>query len=149
MYQSVLAIKNAAQSFLRPGIKKSDYEKLVRIRTHEELIKLGLASENTLIWSSISRSQVHTSEKNALQTSTKDISRTYFPHSASHFLGLDVHDSGSKEEIFREGMTITCEPGIYIPEEGIGIRLEDDILITKDGCENLSQCIPIECFLLW
>ena len=70
----------------------------------------------------------------------------YYPHSTSHFLGLDVHDTGSRESIFTLGMVITCEPGIYIPEEGIGIRLEDDILITEDGCENLSKSISLDYF---
>jgi Xaa-Pro aminopeptidase len=71
------------------------------------------------------------------------LSRKYYPHSTSHFLGLDVHDVGGREEILRPGMVITCEPGIYIPDEGIGIRLEDDILITDDGCENLSKNIDL------
>lgn len=69
------------------------------------------------------------------------LSRRYYPHSTSHFLGLDVHDIGSREEILAPGMVITCEPGIYIREEGIGIRLEDDILVTESGCENLSKSI--------
>jgi Xaa-Pro aminopeptidase len=54
-----------------------------------------------------------------------------------------VHDVGSREEVFKPGMVITCEPGIYIPEEGIGIRLEDDILITENGYENLSKDIAL------
>ncbi len=71
------------------------------------------------------------------------LSRLYYPHSTSHFLGLDVHDVGERDDIFVPGMVITCEPGIYIPEERIGIRLEDDILITVSGCENLSKSIPL------
>jgi Xaa-Pro aminopeptidase len=62
---------------------------------------------------------------------TMEISRKYYPHSTSHFLGLDVHDTGERDDVFEAGMVITCEPGIYIREEGIGIRLEDDIRITE------------------
>jgi len=69
--------------------------------------------------------------------------RTYFPHAISHGLGIDVHDSLGGFESFQPGMVLTVEPGIYIPEEGIGVRIEDDILVTKDGYENLSAALPI------
>jgi len=65
--------------------------------------------------------------------------RKYFPHSISHGLGIDVHDSLGGPETFQPGMVLTVEPGIYIPEEKIGVRIEDDILITETGHENLSQ----------
>jgi Xaa-Pro aminopeptidase len=65
----------------------------------------------------------------------------YYPH-ISHHLGLDVHDTGDPRAKFEPGMVVTCEPGLYLREEGIGIRLEDDILITADGCEVLSRDIP-------
>jgi len=68
--------------------------------------------------------------------------RTYFPHAISHGLGIDVHDSLGAPEVFLPGMVLTVEPGIYIPEEGIGVRIEDDILITEAGHENLSQKLP-------
>jgi len=64
--------------------------------------------------------------------------RKYFPHAVSHGLGIDVHDSLGAPEVFLPGMVLTVEPGIYIPEEGIGVRIEDDILITETGHENLS-----------
>lgn len=64
--------------------------------------------------------------------------RRYFPHSVSHGLGVDVHDSLGAPEFFQVGMVLTVEPGIYIPEEGIGIRIEDDILVTGKGNTNLS-----------
>ena len=68
--------------------------------------------------------------------------RRYFPHAISHGLGIDVHDSLGAPRYFRPGMVLTVEPGIYIPEEGIGVRIEDDILITEMGHENLSRKLP-------
>lgn len=64
--------------------------------------------------------------------------RTYFPHSIGHGLGIDVHDALGRPRAFEPGMVMTVEPGIYIPEEGIGVRIEDDILVTDDGHRNLS-----------
>ena len=65
----------------------------------------------------------------------------YYFHSIGHFLGLDTHDVGQYDLDLSEGMVITIEPGLYIKEEGIGIRVEDNILITKDGSINLSKKI--------
>jgi Xaa-Pro aminopeptidase len=70
--------------------------------------------------------------------------KKYFPHGTGHFLGIDVHDIGARYGKLDEGMVITCEPGIYIAEEGLGIRIENDILITKNGPVNLMAGIPIE-----
>lgn len=64
--------------------------------------------------------------------------RSYFNHMTSHFLGLDAHDVGSRQAVFEPGMVLTCEPGIYIAEEGIGVRIEDDVLITAGGNRLLS-----------
>lgn len=74
--------------------------------------------------------------------SDTDTYRRYFPHAVSHGLGVDVHDSLGAPRYFRPGMVLTVEPGIYIPEEGIGVRIEDDILITAKGAENLSRKLP-------
>ena len=65
-------------------------------------------------------------------------------HGTSHFIGLDVHDVGSKDQEIEPGMVFSCEPGIYIQEEGIGIRLENDILVTKNNPVDLMSDIPIE-----
>lgn len=67
--------------------------------------------------------------------------RKYFPHAISHGLGIDVHDSLGAPTHFKPGMVLTVEPGIYIPEEGIGVRIEDDILITDEGAKNLSGAL--------
>ena len=65
-------------------------------------------------------------------------------HGTSHFLGLDVHDVGIKDEPFKPGMMLTCEPGLYIPEENMGIRIENDVLVTENGPVDLMGNIPIE-----
>jgi Xaa-Pro aminopeptidase len=70
--------------------------------------------------------------------SDKDGRRRYFPHAISHGLGIDVHDSLGAPKYFAENMVLTVEPGIYIPEENIGVRIEDDILVTSSGHKNLS-----------
>lgn len=80
----------------------------------------------------------------AKQDPANPLYKKYFMHGTSHFIGLDVHDVGARYRPFEEGMVFTCEPGIYIREEGLGIRLEDDILITKKGPVNLMKNIPIE-----
>ncbi|MBP9779947.1 aminopeptidase P N-terminal domain-containing protein [Candidatus Gracilibacteria bacterium] len=126
VFESIKGVKEYAESLIRPGMNKGEYEFLVREKMNEVLVQLSLIPAD------------------ATKEERERLSRKYYPHSTSHFLGLDVHDVGSRETIFEEGMVITCEPGIYIPEEGIGMRLEDDILITSDGCENLSKKIPIQ-----
>ena len=68
--------------------------------------------------------------------------RNYFPHAISHGLGIDTHDSLGRPRYFESGMVLTVEPGIYIPEEAIGVRIEDDILVTTTGHENLSARLP-------
>ena len=65
-------------------------------------------------------------------------------HGISHFMGLDVHDLGNRKQPFQVGMIFTCEPGIYIPEEKLGIRIENDILITAKGPKDLMKKIPVE-----
>lgn len=76
-----------------------------------------------------------------LITSDEELSKYYY-HGVSHYLGLDVHDLGDRDVVLKPGMVLTVEPGLYIAEEHIGIRIEDDILITEEGPVNLSQMIP-------
>lgn len=94
--------------------------------------------------------QVYQSEVDAIMTEalaevglpSDEVSlRKYFPHAVSHGLGVDVHDSLGSPKHFKAGMVLTVEPGIYIPEEGIGVRIEDDILVTATGRENLSTAL--------
>lgn len=66
----------------------------------------------------------------------------YMPHGIGHHLGLETHDPGLYHEELRPGMVVTIEPGVYLPDKGIGVRIEDDILVTKDGNRNLSAAIP-------
>ena len=71
--------------------------------------------------------------------------KKYFMHGTSHFIGLDTHDVGLWNEPLKPGMVFTCEPGIYIPEEGLGIRLEDDLVVQENGAPfNLMKDIPLE-----
>ena len=70
------------------------------------------------------------------------IEQEMIPHGVSHFLGIDVHDAGNYDEPLQPGMVITIEPGIYLADERIGVRIEDDVLVTKTGFKNLSKSIP-------
>jgi Xaa-Pro aminopeptidase len=70
--------------------------------------------------------------------------KKYFPHGTSHFMGLDVHDEGHRFETFLPGMVLSCEPGIYVQQEGIGVRIENDILITENGPVDLTANVPVE-----
>ena len=77
-------------------------------------------------------------ELGLIKSIDKDNVREYFPHATSHYLGLDAHDAGDYDQPLEPGVVMTVEPGIYIPAEGIGVRIEDDILITPDGYEILG-----------
>lgn len=128
VYNAVLRVMRSAIKLLVVGNNITDYHMAVGKLMEEELIGLGL----------LNRKEV---EK---QNPAMPLYKKYFMHGTSHFLGLDVHDVGSKYRLFEAGMVFTCEPGIYIPEENLGIRLEDDILITEKGPFNLMANIPIE-----
>ncbi len=127
-YESVLQVQKKAIKLLVPGNTIDKVNKEVNKLMEKELIRLGLFSE----------------EQVKSQDLEKPLYQKYFMHGASHFLGLDVHDTGSKYEPFRPGMVLTCEPGLYIREESIGIRLENNILITEKGPFDLTAEIPID-----
>ena len=78
------------------------------------------------------------------QDPEKPLYKKYFMHGTSHFLGLDVHDIGSMYQKMKPGMVWTIEPGIYIKEEGLGVRIENNVVITKKGLVDLMKNIPIE-----
>ena len=128
IYNAVLRIQKTAVQMLTPGNTFETYNKNVGLVTEKELIDLGLLDAKAI--------------KN--QPPDEPLYKQYFMHGTSHHLGLDVHDLGSKYRKFEEGMVFTCEPGIYIKAEGIGVRLENDILVTKDGPVDLMENIPIE-----
>jgi Xaa-Pro aminopeptidase len=128
IYNAVLRVQKAVVQMLTPGNTFETYNKKVGLIMEKELIGLGLLDAKAI----------------ANQSPDDPLYKQYFMHGASHHLGLDVHDLGNKYRKFEEGMVFTCEPGIYIKAEGIGIRLENDILITKDGPVDLMENIPIE-----
>lgn len=129
VYNAVLHVKNEAQKMLVPGTIIPEYHKEVGRIMESELIKLKLIDSTDI--------------KN--QNPDWPAYKKYFMHGTSHFLGLDTHDVGLFNEPIQAGMVFTCEPGIYIPEEGIGIRIEDDLVVTNDGKPfNLMANIPIE-----
>lgn len=125
VYQSVLHILKESTNLLAEGTTLANVQQEVVMLMQEELLKLKLLS------------------KHDIRTNPQAY-KNYFMHGVSHFLGLDTHDVGTREHSLQEGMVVTCEPGIYIAEEGIGIRLENDILITSQGNENLLANMPIE-----
>lgn len=128
VYNSVLHCLKEGSKLLKPGIMSSDYEVQMAKLVESELIKLGLLK----------------AEEVAKQNPEKPLYKKYFMHATAHHIGLDVHDVGLYSRALEPGMVLTCEPGIYIPEEGLGCRLENDYLITKDGNMNLTEAMPIE-----
>ncbi|MFQ3574930.1 MAG: aminopeptidase P N-terminal domain-containing protein [Cytophagales bacterium] len=128
VYQAVLNIQKFAISLIRKGKSFKAYNEEIVQKTEEELFHLGLLSK----------------EEISTAASPKTAYKKFFMHGISHFLGLDVHDVGSRNVDFQPGMLLTVEPGIYIKEEGIGIRLENNILVTEDGNQDLMASIPIE-----
>ncbi|MCB0507219.1 MAG: aminopeptidase P family protein [Chitinophagales bacterium] len=128
VYNAVLRVMKQAKNMLKPGNILADYNKEVGKIMESELIGLGLLDKDAV----------------TKQDPENPLYKKYFMHGTSHFMGIDVHDIGDRYAPMQVGNVFTCEPGIYIPEEKIGIRIENDILITKDGIIDLMDDIPIE-----
>lgn len=128
VYNAVLRVMKQAKTMLKPGAILADYNKEVGNIMEGELIGLGLLDRNEV----------------AKQDKENPLYKKYFMHGTSHFLGIDVHDIGNRYAPMQVGNVFTCEPGIYIPEEKLGIRIENDILITADGIVDLMADIPVE-----
>lgn len=128
VYDAVLRVLRGANEILRPGILLKEYQKKVIEIMEQELIGLGLFSAGEA----------------AAQDEEKKLVKKYFMHGTSHHMGLDVHDVSPPHEPLAEGMVFTIEPGIYIRDENLGVRLENDVLIGKDANIDLMANIPIE-----
>lgn len=128
IYEAVLRVQKEAIKMLVVGNTVDKLNKAVNGMMQSELLNLGLMTDNEF--------------KDPIKANS--VLLKYFMHGTSHYLGLDVHDVGSKYEEMKAGMVFTCEPALYIKEEGIGIRLENDILVTKEGPVDLMKKIPIE-----
>lgn len=128
VYDAVLRVMEHAKTLLKPGTTIAQYHKEVCKAMDSELIGLGLYSKVDSL------------------NAPKDKPRyfQYYMHGTSHFMGLDTHDVGDRNQTLEPGMVFSCEPGIYIMEEGLGIRLENDVVITENGCRDLMENIPID-----
>jgi Xaa-Pro aminopeptidase len=119
VFDAVCEAQDYAYSLLKPGVLLREYEKQMEQFIGEKLRELGL-----------------------IKSITHEAVRKFFPHATTHFLGLDAHDGGDYDYALEPGVTLVAEPGIYIPKEGFGVRIEDDILITEDGNTVLSARLP-------
>ena len=128
VYNAVLRVMRACIDGATIGKKHSDWQKESQLMMNEELLQLGLITPKDI----------------KKQDPDNMACRKYFMHGLGHPLGLDVHDVARVQDTFDEGWVLTVEPGIYIPEEGFGVRLEDDILVTADGPINFMETTPVE-----
>jgi Xaa-Pro aminopeptidase len=127
VYTAVLTIFKEVKKIIKPGISLQELNTATGMHTTNQLLALGL----------LTKEEVEAKNGNLAY-------RKYFMHGFGHHLGLDVHDVHVKNDVLKEGMVVTLEPGIYIPEEQIGIRLENDILVINEGNIDLMAHIPIE-----
>jgi len=127
VYDACLNVHNYCKSILKPDINYADYIEKVNKEMEKQLINIGLFTK--------------ADAKN--QDPASPLYRKYFYHGIGHHLGLDVHDIGTRNQPVKEGMLFTIEPGIYIEEEQIGIRIENNYWLTKNGNKDLFKGIPI------
>lgn len=127
VYNAVLDAHNFAKKILKPGISVVDYTVKVNDFLEQQCLKLGLITKTDI--------------KN--QDPENPAYRKYFYHGVSHHLGIDVHDLGTRVAPLKEGMLLTIEPGLYIEEEQMGIRIENNVWLTKTGSIDLFKGIPI------
>lgn len=128
VYEAVLRVLRASIQGATVGKLHRDWQKEAQAVMNDELLRLGLLKPRDI----------------KKQTPDDPACRKYFMHGLGHLLGLDVHDVGFSTEPFAPGWVLTVEPGIYVPEEGFGIRLENDVLVTEEGPVDLMAQIPIE-----
>ena len=128
VYNAVLSVFKFAKELMLPGVLFKDIQSGVVEEMTKQLVDLRLISMREL-------------EK---QSKGDPLYKKYFMHGIGHFMGMDVHDVGDRNKKLTAGMILTCEPGIYIAEENLGIRIENDILIQKEGNTDLMTSIPIE-----
>jgi Xaa-Pro aminopeptidase len=128
VYEAVLRVQRAAIARALPGVGLRDWKRAAQVDMAGELLRLGLVTKDEV----------------ASDSDTEPACRKYFMHGVGHSLGLGVHDLAPPDGPLAPGWVITVEPGIYIPEEGIGVRLENDVLVTADGPVDLSSHVPIE-----
>jgi Xaa-Pro aminopeptidase len=128
VYEAVLRVFKKCCQMLKPGVIIREYQEQVGLLMQEELLGLGLITQDEI----------------AKQDPDKPAYKKYFPHGTSHPLGIDVHDVGHMWKPIQPGMVFTVEPGIYIREEKLGVRLENDIVIGENGNIDLMAHIPIE-----
>ncbi len=127
VYNACLHLHNYAKSILKPGISLVDYTDKVGVEANQQFLKIGL----------LNKSDIKNEDKD------NPAYRKFLYHGISHHLGIDVHDLGTRHEPIRAGMLLTIEPGIYIEEEKMGIRIENNVWITKNGNIDLMKNIPI------
>ena len=128
IYQSVLHVLNEVTAMMHPGILIEQLNVEAGKLIESELIKLKI----------LTKQEIRRQEK------SKPLWKKYFMHGIGHHLGFDVHDISDRSVPLKTGMVLTCEPGLYLPKENIGIRLENDILITRKGPQNLMAGIPLD-----
>jgi Xaa-Pro aminopeptidase len=126
VYEAVLKVKEEATQLLIPGVLWKEYHVEVGKLMSSALVDLGLLAKKEV-------------------SNNEEAYKKYFMHGTSHHLGLDTHDYGLLDEPMEANMVFTVEPGIYIPDEGFGIRLEDDVVVQATGAPvNLMATIPID-----